>query len=146
MAKFFTLQEAEDWIPRIEQWLRTAIEARKDAAEAEQELQAVSQRIQMSGGMEIQPSKVAEHRARKDVSIRRFTEAMESIQGSGCVVKDLDTGLIDFPAKRGADEVYLCWKLGEARIEFWHGMDEGFAGRKQIAGEFGESTGPGRPN
>ena len=146
MAKFFTLQEAEDWIPRIERWLREAIEARKDATEAEEVLQEVSQRIQMSGGMEIQPAKIAGHRARKDVSVRRFTEAIESIHSSGCVVKDLDTGLIDFPAKRGSDEVYLCWKLGEARIEFWHGMEEGFAGRKRIAGEFGESTEPGRPN
>ncbi len=146
MPKFFTLQEAEDAIPRIEGWLRTAIEARKDAVGAEQELQDVSQRIQMSGGMEIEPAKVAEHRARKEVSMRRFKESMESIENSGCVVKDLDIGLIDFPAKRGADEVYLCWKLGEARIEFWHGMDEGFTGRKRIAGEFGESTGPGRPN
>ncbi len=146
MPKFFTLQEAEDAIPRIEGWLRTAIEAKKDAVGAEQELQDVSQRIQMSGGMEIEPAKVAEHRARKEVSMRRFKESMESIENSGCVVKDVDIGLIDFPAKRGADEVYLCWKLGEARIEFWHGMDEGFAGRKRIAGEFGESTGPGRPN
>ena len=146
MAKFFSLQEAEDCIPRIETWLRTAIEARKDAVEAEQELQEVGQRIQMSGGMEIQPAKVAGYRARKDVSVRRFRDAMESIENSGCVIKDLDGGLIDFPAKRGSDEVYLCWKLGEARIEFWHGTDEGFAGRKRIAGEFGESTGPGRPN
>ena len=146
MAKFFSLQEAEDCIPRIETWLRTAIEERKDAVEAEQELQEVGQRIQMSGGMEIQPAKVAGYRARKDVSVRRFKEAMESIENSGCVIKDLDVGLIDFPAKRGSDEVYLCWKLGEARIEFWHGTDEGFAGRKRIAGEFGESSGPGRPN
>ena len=146
MPKSFTLQEAEDCIPRIETWLRTAIEARKDAVEAEQKLQDVSQRIQMSGGMEIEPARVAEHRARKEVSMRRFKESMESIEDSGCVVKDLDTGLIDFPAKRGGDEVYLCWKLGEARIEFWHGMDEGFAGRKRITGEFGESAGPGRPN
>ena len=146
MPKIFTLQEAEDCIPRVEGWLRTAIDAKKDAIEAEGELQQVSHRIQMSGGMEIQPAKVAEHRALREVSTKRFREAMENIESAGCVVKDLDTGLVDFPAKLGTDEVYLCWKLGEARIEFWHGIDEGFSGRKRIAGEFGESTGPGRPN
>ena len=50
----------------------------------------------------------------------------------GTVVKDLETGLVDFPSLRGGEEVYLCWKLGEARIGYWHGIEEGFAGRKPL--------------
>jgi hypothetical protein len=52
------------------------------------------------------------------------------------VVKDLDIGLIDFPTLFHGVEVYLCWKLDEPAIEFWHGVDEGFRGRKAIDRDF----------
>ena len=58
------------------------------------------------------------------------------MQAIGCVVKDLDIGLIDFPTEFRGEEVYLCWKLGEPRIEFWHGVEEGFRGRKAIDQDF----------
>jgi len=58
------------------------------------------------------------------------------LQDLGCLVKDLDTGLVDFPALFRGQEVYLCWKLGEPSIEFWHGVDEGFRGRKAIDSDF----------
>ena len=58
--------------------------------------------------------------------------ALEKIQATGCVVKDLDIGLLDFPAMINDEEVYLCWRLGEERIRFWHRQDEGFAGRKPL--------------
>ncbi len=51
-------------------------------------------------------------------------------------MKDLDIGLVDFPTLFQGEEVYLCWKLGEAGIRFWHGIDEGFRGRKPIDAEF----------
>ena len=57
---------------------------------------------------------------------------MNKIQETGCVVKDLDEGLVDFPSLIEGEEVYLCWKLGEEHIDFWHGVDEGFAGRKPL--------------
>jgi len=62
--------------------------------------------------------------------------AIESVQELGCVVKDLDIGLIDFPTLFRGEEVYLCWKLGEPVIAFWHGVDEGFRGRKAIDRDF----------
>jgi hypothetical protein len=71
---------------------------------------------------------------------------MEHIEDSGCLVKDLDIGLIDFPAMLGQQQVFLCWKLGEPRIEFWHGVHEGFAGRKPIEDEFGPSARRDKPN
>ena len=68
------------------------------------------------------------------------------IEQAGCVVKDLDTGLIDFPSVVNDEQVYLCWKLGEERIRYWHRMDEGFAGRKPLpAGEEPASDAP-KPN
>lgn len=54
------------------------------------------------------------------------------IEAHGCVLKDLDLGLIDFPSMRDGRAVYLCWKAGEPRIEHWHAMDEGFSQRKSL--------------
>jgi hypothetical protein len=50
----------------------------------------------------------------------------------GVVVKDLDAGLVDFPAERDGRAVFLCWQLGEDEVAFWHGVEEGFAGRKPL--------------
>ena len=70
---------------------------------------------------------------------RRFSELkaeivrlINRIEGYGCIVKDMDLGLIDFPALRGGDQIYLCWKAGEPSIEHWHRMDETFMDRKRI--------------
>ena len=61
---------------------------------------------------------------------RRLKSSIETIHEVGCVVKDLDIGLVDFPTLFRGEEVYLCWKMGESSIQFWHGVDEGFAGQK----------------
>jgi len=70
---------------------------------------------------------------------RRFSELkaeivrlINRIEGYGCIVKDMDLGLVDFPALRGGDQIYLCWKAGEPCIEHWHRMDETFLDRKRI--------------
>jgi hypothetical protein len=68
--------------------------------------------------------------------------SLERIQSTGCLIKDLDTGLLDFPAIINNEEVYLCWRLGEERIRFWHRQNEGFAGRKPL--DPGD-TGPNNP-
>lgn len=146
MPKLFTLQEAEEFLPRIEKWLRTAIEAKEEVVAAEKELENLRTRIHMMGGMELDPTAVAARRVLKDHGVERFREAMGQIEQSGCVVKDLDIGLVDFPARLGSEEVYLCWRLGEPRIEYWHRMDEGFSGRKHIQDEFGGSKDEPRPN
>ena len=75
-------------------------------------------------------------RKRRDTSAASLRSAIEQVQALGCVVKDLDIGLIDFPTEFRGEEVYLCWKLGEPKIEFWHGVEEGFRGRKAIDQDF----------
>jgi len=146
MPRFFTLKEAEDCLPRLEEWLRGAMEAKQEIVAAEKELQSVATRIHFSGGMELNPSDVAGQRLIKEQGIERLKQTMQQIEDAGCLVKDLDIGLIDFPALLDAKEVYLCWKMGEDRITYWHNVDEGFAGRKPIVGSFGEGEGPLRPN
>ncbi len=58
--------------------------------------------------------------------------ALNHILETGCLIKDLDVGLLDFPAVINKQDVYLCWKLGEDRIRFYHRQDEGFASRKPL--------------
>ena len=62
----------------------------------------------------------------------RYNERLEQLQRIGCIVKDLNLGLVDFYARKGARLVLLCWKLGEKRIQFWHELEAGFAGRRPI--------------
>jgi hypothetical protein len=57
---------------------------------------------------------------------------VEKLEELGVVLKDLDIGLLDFPAERNGGEVLLCWHVGEDAVEFWHGLEEGYAGRKPI--------------
>lgn len=59
-------------------------------------------------------------------------EVMEDLGRIGCVVRDLDLGLVDFPALAGGTEVFLCWRLGEEAIGYWHGTTEGYTGRKPL--------------
>jgi len=54
------------------------------------------------------------------------------IESFGCVVKDIDLGLVDFPAVQDNEPIYLCWKLGEPKVAYWHGIDEGFSARRQL--------------
>ena len=61
-------------------------------------------------------------------------------------MKDLDIGLLDFPALLNGVEVFLCWKLGETKIEWWHSTQEGYAGRRKIIDEFGYEGPNLRPN
>lgn len=146
MGRLFTLKEAEELIPRLRNWLQQAIEAKKEAVEVERELQLLSARINALGGAEIDPTAVVKRKLARDQAVERLQGAARSIEESGVLVKDLDKGLIDFPALLQNEEVYLCWQLGESRVEYWHRVQDGFAGRKRIANEFGQSSGSGKPN
>jgi hypothetical protein len=55
-----------------------------------------------------------------------------AVQESGIVIRDIDRGLIDFPAIRDGEEIYLCWELGEDRVSWWHRLDTGYAGRQPL--------------
>ncbi|HEV3330028.1 MAG TPA: DUF2203 domain-containing protein [Bryobacteraceae bacterium] len=136
MPKRFTLAEAQSLIPSVDPVLRKAIELKSHYAEAEQEMESYSQRIQMMGGLVVNREQALEVRHRRDTASTGLREAIQEVEEFGCVLKDLDVGLIDFPTLFRGREVYLCWKLGEAAIAFWHGTDEGFAGRKAIDQDF----------
>jgi len=90
----------------------------------------------MMGGMMVDRDRARTTRERRNSLAQRLKSAIEQVQEVGCVVKDLDMGLVDFPTLFRGVEVCLCWKLGETRIEYWHGMEEGFRGRKRIDEDF----------
>jgi hypothetical protein len=130
--RLFTLTEAERTRREIEPVLIEAIELRRKLLPVDEELTALAARIQWSGGLAVEYEQVARRRFERERLADLLKVALEAIYSTGCVVKDLDKGLLDFPAIINNEEVYLCWRLGEERIRFWHRQDEGFAGRKPL--------------
>jgi hypothetical protein len=136
MAKRFTLVEAQSLIPEVDRMLRQALESKTAYEEAERAIQEFNERVMMMGGVMVDRHRALENKARRDSAAAQLRAAIEGVQGTGCLIKDLEIGLVDFPTLLRGVEVYLCWKLGEAGIEFWHGVDEGFRGRKPIDQDF----------
>jgi hypothetical protein len=145
MPRYFYLAEAERLIPRLEELLRDAVALKSEYASAGQALRTLSERVMLMGGMMLRREDSLALKSRRDAAEARLREVIERIQETGCVVKDLDTGLIDFPTFFEGNEVCLCWKLGETAIQYWHGLEEGFAGRKPIDGDFRERHQGGLP-
>ena len=131
-SKYFSLTEAERLRAQLEPLLIEAMESRRRMNELGAELTALAERIQRSGGMFVPLEKVARTRAQLTKVEQSVQSWLEKIHSTGCLVKDLDVGLLDFPARINNEDVYLCWRLGEDRIRFYHRQDEGFAGRKPI--------------
>lgn len=128
----FTLDEAQSLLPVLESLLRTAIQAKKIVDEAETEQQALEHRIFLSGGMFLNIVPLARRKAERKKAEQRVKDALAEIGSIGVQVKDLDIGLLDFPCEVDGHTILLCWKLGEKAITHWHGVEEGFAGRKPI--------------
>jgi len=131
-AKFFSLRDAEKLRIQLEPILIDAIDARRKLAELDEQLGKLAERVQQSGGLLIAHDKAAKQRLEHNRLVGSIESALEKIQATGCVVKDLEVGLLDFPSRINGEAVYLCWRLGEDRIRFYHAQDEGFAGRKPI--------------
>jgi hypothetical protein len=136
MSRRFTLAEAQSLIPRVDRLLRQAIEMKGAYDEAEKQIQAFQERVMMMGGVSVDRERAVEARTRRDGAAAQLRSSIEQVQEVGCLIKDLDIGLIDFPTLYRGNEVYLCWKLGEGGIEYWHGVEEGFRGRKKIDRDF----------
>jgi len=134
--KLFTLDEAQALVPVLESLLKRAIEAKQAAEQINDELQRLTQRIFVSGGMHVDIGKVGRQRAELDAHIQRAKDAVEEIHAIGVQVKDLDIGLLDFPCKVDEQVVLLCWKMGEAKITHWHTLESGFQGRQPLDERF----------
>ena len=130
--RLFTLAEAEKTRLEVEPVLIEAIETRRKMAGSAEKLHNLAERILRNGGILVPYDQAARWRSELDSYSQNLRGALERIQSTGCVVKDLDSGLLDFPARLNDEAIYYCWRLGEDRIRFYHRQDEGFAGRKPI--------------
>jgi hypothetical protein len=130
--RHFTLTEAERTRVEVEPMLIEAMEVRRELAGVEEKLSEIARRIGMLGGSLVSQAEVSELRTQHSQLGMKLQRTLEHIEATGCLVKDLDTGLLDFPAILNDEEVFLCWRLGEDRIRYYHSIHEGFAGRKPL--------------
>ena len=135
-TKHFTLDEAQSLLPVLESLLNRAIEARRAAEKIGEELQALNHKIFLSGGMFLDVDSLRKRRKAYDAQLQTVKDSLAEIDAIGVEVKDIDTGLLDFPCLIDGETVLLCWKMGESRIEFWHTLDGGFAGRQPLDDRF----------
>jgi hypothetical protein len=106
------------------------LEHRKTALMLGKELESMQERIQ--SGENVVASELMNKRTELEFIIEIIQEGMNQIDELGGQLKDLDTGLVDFPTIIDGEEVLLCWKYGEKSIRFYHGLTDGFAGRKPL--------------
>jgi hypothetical protein len=122
----------EALIPELTAIMERVMPAHAEAEEIRGRLRAEQERITMSGGGVLDAGAWRESRGRLDALVRRVEAGLADIARLGGTPKDLGLGLVDFPHRRDGRTVNLCWKFGERAIRFWHGLDEGFAGRKPL--------------
>jgi hypothetical protein len=134
--KTFTLEEAQSLLPVVESLLRRAIEGKQSAETVDSGLSDLARRIYLSGGMKVDVGSVARQRAEMESHLQVARESIAEIDSIGVQVKDLDSGLIDFPCRLDDKVVLLCWQMGEPAIEHWHTMEAGFQGRQPVDDRF----------
>lgn len=136
MARYFTIDEAERLIPELDRILDEVIQVKRRHEEAELDLSRFTNRIQMMGGSIVHPGDILQIRTRRDGAARELAARIEELQAYGCTLKDVNLGLVDFPTLYRDEEVFLCWRKGESQIDHWHGIREGYRGRKPIDEDF----------
>jgi hypothetical protein len=129
--RYFTPEEANALLDKVRPIAEALVAHRRAMAVTATRQARLVQRIAGNGGDfdPQEPRTLEEEFQREDQAVVR---CVEELQGLGVLVKDLDRGLVDFPALRGDEEVLLCWQVGEDEVAYWHGLEEGFAGRKPL--------------
>jgi hypothetical protein len=130
-VRTFTLEEARELLPRVRSVAEQIVEHKRRLDEAESSRDALRARIAANGG-DITPSESAEAEQGVTREAETIAALVDELQDLGVLVKDLDLGLVDFPTLRDGEIVLLCWHAGEEEIGYWHGIEEGYAGRKPI--------------
>jgi hypothetical protein len=123
--KYFTVEEANRLIPQIKAMVEHLRQGRQRMQKHRPTAEAVAQKAGGNGGG-------GEARAYLSDYSHTFARGLAQLQALGILLKDLDRGLIDFPHLREGREVYLCWRYGEERIDYWHEIDSGYSGRQPL--------------
>lgn len=127
----FTLEEANAALTELRPIVERMVQHRRDLTAAQTRQVELVTRIAGNGG-DMVPSDLHDLAETIQREADAISDCAERINQAGAQVKSLEEGLLDFPAKRGEEDVLLCWKLGEDEIRFWHGTDEGFSARKRL--------------
>jgi hypothetical protein len=130
-VRLFTPDEANALLEQVGPLAERLVERKRALDEAEAARAALLGRIAGNGG-DLTPSEVADAVARVEREAPAIAAIVDELERLGVQVKDLDLGLLDFPWERDGEVVLLCWRVGEDEIGYWHGVDEGFAGRKPL--------------
>jgi hypothetical protein len=131
MARIFSPEEANRALVEVRPLVEQMVERRRELSAAHARRAAALTSIAGNGGG-MPPSELAQLAREVEQESAAVAECVRAIQQLGVQVKDLDAGLIDFPARRGDEDVLLCWRLGEPDVAYWHGLDDGFNGRKPL--------------
>ena len=129
--RYFTVEEANEALLEVRPLTEELVGHRRALVELQERQSAVTARIAGNGG-NVEPHELEEVQEQLDEEVAGIARCVARIHEVGALVKDLDDGLVDFPATRDGRDVLLCWRLGEDEIGFWHGLDEGFSGRKPL--------------
>ena len=129
--RFFTAAEANELLPTVRALVERMVAHRRALAVATVRHARIATKIAGNGGG-VRPHEVDELQATIDEEAEEVIRCVAELQDLGLLVKDLDEGLVDFPALRGDEEVLLCWRLGEGEVAFWHSLEDGFAGRRPL--------------
>jgi hypothetical protein len=130
--RYFTVAEANAMLPRIEALLDRLSELYEEVSSLFGELnnQGISPREEDASDDD--PPEVKEKRAKLRDVAAELQEGINEVNGLGCVLKDLEGGLVDFLSRRGGQTVYLCWRRGEPEVSWWHDLQSGYQGRRPI--------------
>jgi hypothetical protein len=129
--RYFTRAEAVATLEIVRPLAERLVRHRRLAVEAQAKRNALALRVAGNGGG-LAPRDLADLDEQIAVELQGIARCVNAIHEVGAVVKDADSGLVDFPARIEGAEAYLCWQVGEDGIDYWHGIEEGFSGRKAL--------------
>ena len=129
--RHFTAEEANEALPEIRKLVEEMVAHRAAHLEALARQEELEGSIRGNGGG-IPPATLAEAADDVDREARSLAKVVDEIASRGVEVKDVDEGLVDFPALRRGETVLLCWRLGEDEIGYWHTTEDGFDGRRPL--------------
>ncbi len=127
--RFFTLQEANDLLPKVRVQISLLREIRKRIV-AKQALVDIEELT--APGQRVDHQRQGQLLGEIEQDVHSFHKTLEAFQAVGCELKDIERGLVDFYSMRGNEVVFLCWTDGEDSIQWWHPLDSGFKGRKPL--------------
>ena len=131
MPHLFTPEEANEALAEVRPVAERMVRARRTLTAAVRRQRELVMRIAGNGG-DLSPGEVRDATAEAERAVAAIDECVAVLEAAGVQVKDLDEGLVDFPARHAGRDILLCWKVGEPAVAHWHGVDEGFAGRKPL--------------